>query len=68
MISKNKDKIVSVRFNEDDLKLIKVACFTLGMTPSRYLRMLADASINGIKLKIKEGSLKYEDIETILND
>ena len=65
---KKKEKIVSVRMNEEDFKYLKVAAFTIGMTPSRMLRMLADSSINGIKIKVKQGQIKIEDIERICND
>ena len=65
---KKNEKIVSVRMNEEDFKYLKAAAFTIGMTPSRFLRMLADSSINGIKIKVKQGQLKIEDIESICND
>lgn len=65
---KKKEKIVSVRMNEEDFKYLKVAAFTIGMTPSRLLRMLADSSINGIKIKVKQGQINIEDIESICND
>ena len=67
-VEKKKEKIVSIRMNEEDFKYLKVAAFTIGMTPSRMLRMLADSSINGIKIKVKQGQLKIEDIESICND
>lgn len=67
-IEKKKEKIVSIRMNEEDFKYLKVAAFTIGMTPSRMLRMLADSSINGIKIKVKQGQIKIEDIESICND
>ena len=67
-VEKKKEKIVSIRMNEEDFKYLKVAAFTIGMTPSRMLRMLADSSINGIKIKAKQGQIKIEDIESICND
>ena len=67
-LDKKKEKIVSLRMNEEDYKYLKVAAFTIGMTPSRMLRMLADSSINGIKIKVKQGQIKIEDIESICND
>lgn len=67
-VEKKKEKIVSIRMNEEDFKYLKVAAFTIGMTPSRMLRMLADSSINGIKIKVKQGQIKIEDIESICND
>ena len=68
VVEKKKEKIVSIRMNEEDFKYLKVAAFTIGMTPSRMLRMLADSSINGIKIKVKQGQIKIEDIESICND
>lgn len=63
-----KEKIVSIRMNEEDFMYLKACAYTIGMTPSKFLRMLADSSINGVKLKIKQGQLKIEDIEAICND
>lgn len=63
-----KQKVVSVRMNEDDFRYLKACSCALGMTPSRYLRMLADTSIVELKAKVKQGVLKIEDIEALLDD
>lgn len=68
MNKQKKEKIVSIRFTEADYKLFRFVAYTMGLTPSKVLRMLADSSINAIKLQLKRGDLKNEDIETLFND
>lgn len=67
-VQTKKEKIVSVRMSEDDFELLQYASYNLGLTPSKYIRMLADTTINPIKIKIKQGAISYEDIKTVCNN
>ena len=49
-----KQKVLSVRMKKEDYDLLCVASFTIGMTPSRMVRMLCDSAINGIKIKLQK--------------
>lgn len=66
--SQNKDKRLEIRISEEDLKLLKVASYCIGQTPSQMVRMFIDSTINGLKIKIKQGEIKLEDFEAIFND
>ena len=66
--SKNKNKRLEIRISEDDLKLLKIASYCIGQTPSQMVRMFIDSTINGLKIKVRQGEIKLEDFEAILND
>lgn len=66
--STTKSKKLEVRINEEDLKLLKIASFCIGQTPSSMVRMFVDSTINSLKIKIQKGEIKLEDFQTILND
>lgn len=66
--SQNKNKRLEIRISEDDLKLLKIASYCIGQTPSQMLRMFIDSTINGLKIKVRQGEIKLEDFEAILND
>lgn len=68
LVNEKKDKVVSIRMSEEDFMYLKFAAFTLGLSPSRLLRMLCDSSINSIKLRVKQGDLKYEDIKAVFDN
>ena len=63
-----KDKRIQIRISEEDLKLLKIASYCIGQTPTQTIRMFIDSTINGLKIKIQKGELKLEDFETIFND
>ena len=67
-INQKKEKIVSVRMTEDDYKLLRFSSKSIGVTPSKFLRMTCDSVILAVRLKINQGVLSYDDIETLLND
>ncbi len=67
-LTENKNKRLEIRVTEEELKLLKIAAFTIGQTPSKMLRMFIDTTINALKLKVQKGELKLEDYEAILND
>ena len=66
--SKNKNKRLEIRISEDDLKLLKIASYCIAQTPSQMVRMFIDSTINGLKIKVRQGEIKLEDFEAILND
>jgi hypothetical protein len=40
----------------------------MGLTPSKLLRMLADSSINAVKIQVEKGVINLEDFKTLFND
>lgn len=68
MIAEKKDKVVSLRMSKDDYKLFQIAAYTIGLTPSKFVRMLADSSINAVRVQIQKGQVNIEDFKTLLND
>lgn len=68
MLQDNKDKRISVRISEKDYQYLAVVAYMAGMTVSKYIRTLCDASINAIKVSEAKGQVNIEDFKTILND
>lgn len=68
MLQENKDKKISVRFSESDYEYLAIVAYMTGMTVSKYIRVLCDASINALKLSAAEGKVNIEDFKTVLND
>ena len=67
--SKNKDKKITVRLNDEDYFYFQCIVYQSGMqTVSKYIRALLDASINAVKLAEKQGRVNLEDFKTIFND
>jgi uncharacterized protein (DUF1778 family) len=65
---KKKNARLEIRLSEEDLKLLKIASYMIGQTPSSTIRMFIDSTINQVKLKIKVGEIKIEDYETIFDN
>lgn len=68
MLQDNKDKKISVRISEKDYEYLAVVAYMAGMTVSKYIRTLCDASINAIKISEVKGQVKLEDFKALLND
>lgn len=68
MIEKRKDKVLTIRINEQDFEYLQTVAFMAGMTVSRYTRTLLDASINACKLAEKEGKVNIENIKAVRNN
>ena len=68
MVKQTKDKTMNIRMTKEDYKYLQIAAFTAGITPSKLIRMFADASINAVKIKIQQGAIKLEDFKTVLDD
>lgn len=66
--TQNKTKRLEIRLSEEDLRLLKIASYCIGQTPSQTVRMFIDSTINGLKIKVKKGEIKLEDFETLFND
>ena len=68
MLQENKVKKISIRLSENDYSYLQALSYMAGMTVSKYIRTLCDASINAIKISEKQGKVTIEDIKTLLND
>lgn len=68
MLTENKNKKISIRLSEVDYKYLQALAYMAGMDVSKYIRTLCDASINAIKLSEKQGKVKLEDIQAVLNN
>ena len=64
----NKTARLEVRLTEEDMELLKISAYVIGMKPSQMVRMFIDTTINALKLKIKQGEIDIEDIKALLND
>lgn len=67
-LTENKTKRLQIRLTEEDHKLLKICAYAIGQNPSSMVRMFIDTTLNQMKLKIKQGEIKLEDFEAILND
>ena len=67
-LSDNKEKTVSIRMSLSDYKLLYYASWHLNLTVSKYIRMLADSTLQPLKVKLKKGQLTNEDIETVFDN
>lgn len=67
-LTENKAKTISLRISEKDYKYLTYASYIAGMTTSKYIRTLCDATINAVKIQEAKGVIKSEDIETVCND
>jgi len=63
-----KTRSVTVRFAEDDYKYLRAVARLAGQNISGFIRMLCNMSITALKVKVRTGELKHEDIEALLND
>lgn len=68
MLQENKDKKISIRLSEKDYTYMQALAYMAGMTVSKYIRTLCDASINAIKISEKQGKVNIEDIKALLDD
>ena len=68
-ITPNKNKIVSVRVNEDDYAKLVYFAKTSGVkTPSALVRMLFNSAIVSIDTQINKGVITFEDIKAVRNN
>lgn len=67
-LTEKKEKVVSLRMPVEDYELLVYASWHLGLSVSKYIRMLADTTLSPLKLKLKQGLIKYEDIKTVCDN
>jgi predicted DNA-binding protein len=67
-LEKQKEKTISFRVSEEDFRYLNALSFMAGMSVSKFIRSMCDASINACKLQVSKGAIKLEDIETIRNN
>lgn len=67
-LTENKTRSVTLRMTDKEYDYLNAVSYLAGMTISKYLRTLVDASVNAAKLQEQKGVLKVEDIKAILND
>lgn len=68
MLQENKDKKISVRISAKDYEYLSIVAYMAGMTVSKYIRTLCDASINALKISEAKGQVKIEDFKTLLDN
>lgn len=66
--TEKKDKRLEIRVSDEDLKLLKVASYCIGQTPSKLIRMFIDSTINTLKMKIRRGEINLEDYQALWDD
>lgn len=64
----NKEKRLTIRISENDLRYLRVAAASVGQNTSQLVRMFIDTTVNAVKLQIRQGELKLEDYEAVFND
>lgn len=67
-LEKNKDKVVSIRVSDDDYRLLYYASFSAGMTVSKFIRSICDATVNAVKVQRQKGVVTDEDIKAICDN
>lgn len=68
MIEQNKDKRITIRLNSQDYEYLQILSFMGGMTVSKYMRALCDASINALKVSVKQGKVNIEDVKALFDN
>jgi len=63
-----KTKTMQVRITQDQWRLLNVASRSVGLTPSKLIRMFIDTTCNQLKMQMKKGGDTLEDFETLFND
>lgn len=67
-LEENKDRKVSIRFSNSDFDYLSAVAYMAGMTVSKYLRTLCDATINAAKISERQGKLNIEDFKAVRDD
>lgn len=68
MIDQKKDRRVTIRISLSDYDYLAAVAYMAGMNVSKYLRMIAQASISAAKVQEQKGAYKLEDIKALLHD
>lgn len=64
-LEEKKTTRLQVRVNEIDLQILKFVSSCVGLSVSKYIRMLVNGTLAPVKLSLQKGELKWEDIQTI---
>lgn len=62
-----KTERVEFRISEYDNILLTYTARMLGMTKSRYFKMILDSTLTPLKLRIQKGEISIEDVKTDIN-
>lgn len=68
MLEEKKDRRITIRISGSDFDYLNAVAYMAGMTVSKYLRMVAQASISAAKVQEQKGAFKLEDIKALFND
>nr|CDL66669.1 unnamed protein product [uncultured bacterium] len=68
MLTEKKEKRIAIRIAETDYDYLSAVAYMAGMTVSKYVRTLCDASINAAKMQELQGRLNIEDFKKLRND
>ena len=68
MIDQIKDRRITIRLSSSDYDYLAALAYMGGMNVSKYIRILAQASIAAAKVQEQKGVFKLEDIKAILDD
>lgn len=68
MLDEKKDRRITIRMSESDFDYLSAVAYMAGMTVSKYLRMLAQASISAAKVQEQKGVYKLEDIKALFDN
>ena len=68
MLTEKKEKRIAIRIAEKDYDYLSAVAYMAGMTVSKYVRTLCDASINAAKMQELQGRLNIEDFKKLRND
>lgn len=67
MIDEKKDCRVTIRLSASDFDYLQAVSYMAGMSVSKYLRTLAQASISAAKVQESKGAFKLEDLKAIFD-
>ena len=68
MIDEKKDRRFTIRISENDYDYLSAVAYMSGMSVSKYIRTLAQASITSAKVQEQKGAFKLEDIKAVLDN
>lgn len=68
MIDEKKDRRLTIRISASDYDYLAAVAYMAGMNVSKYVRLLAQASISAAKVQEQKGAFKLEDIKAVLDD
>lgn len=68
MLEEKKDRRITIRISGSDFDYLNAVAYMSGMTVSKYLRMIAQASISAAKVQEQKGVFKLENLKALFND